>query len=420
MTSSRALRHDVIIVGAGAAGLCATRALRRAGIDAVLLEAAQRIGGRAYTEVLPNGAPFDLGCHWLHSASINPLREVADRLGLRYRRGQYAMSNDQRAMWRDGAWLDSQAVAASTGFMDACESAMRAAPPGASIADTTEREHRWSPWFDFWVSILQAADADQVDCRDWTCYRDTHENWPVSDGYGTLIARCFADVPVQLNAPVQRVAYDGAGVQVETPRGTLSARCCLLTVSTGILNAADIAFAPALPDWKAQAIAALPAGNANRIALTLRNDPFGPDAPEVVTYMAEGGTPMNFLLRPFGRDYVVANTGGRFAWHLERAGVAASADYARERLADMYGHDVLKSIDGHKVTAWGTDPWTKCAYTYAQPGAFEQRAQLAEPVADRLYFAGEATSPEFFTTCHGAYLSGESAARSIIASMKTP
>ncbi len=95
--------HDVAIVGAGSAGIAAAKAARALGLDAVLLEASYRIGGRGYTEELAPGIAFDLGCHWMHTASLNPYVAVADRFGFTYRRGTFP-----RAIWTGDRWAGEE------------------------------------------------------------------------------------------------------------------------------------------------------------------------------------------------------------------------------------------------------------------------------------------------------------------------
>ena len=110
---------------------------------------------------------------------------------------------------------------------------------------------------------------------------------------------------------------------------------------------------------------------------------------------------MSFEIRPFGFNYVSGMTGGRFADWLERAGIEASADLAKENLKKAFGSDITKHVVRHLVTAWRGDPWVKGAYSAARPGTVGQRARLADAIDRRLFFAGEATSNEFFATAHG-------------------
>lgn len=403
--------HDLVIVGAGAAGLAAARTAIDRGLDTVLLEASHRIGGRAYTEEIQPGVPFDLGCHWLHSASRNPFVGIAERLGVRYLprdrfdpqvqvSDRFAGDEDKAALLR--YWQDcEQAVAATREQRD-----------DIAVADAVDRDSEWVALWDYWISLMTSSDGDRVSAQDYAGYADTGENWPVTDGYGNLVARFGAKVPVALNTAVEGVALARDRVVVRTVRGAIDARTVLVTVSTGILASGRIAFDPPLPDWKQEAIAAIPLGNHNRIALVFDGDPFGDDAPEHVIDL-DGDVPMLLHIKPYGHPFAVGATGGRFASWLERAGVEAAVENVAERLRRVFGGDVTRRLRGRIVTAWGTDPWTLGAYSTCLPGEAHQRAALAAPVDERLWFAGEATSREYFATCHGAYLTGVAAANAI-------
>ena len=402
---------DVAVIGAGAAGLAAARELRESGLTVALLEASHRIGGRAYTEEVAPGVFFDLGCHWMHSASRNPFVALADHHGFHYRKETWSRAMYLGDRWATPAEQDQRA----DHFDRVYETIDRLADQDADMAvlEVTPRESRWSALFDYWFSIVNSVDPDQCSVRDVSRYLDTYENWPLREGYGNLLARVAADQPVTLNCKVERIEHGHTLLRLHTTQGVLVARRVLVTVSTGVLNAGDILFDPPLPDWKQTAIAALPLGNHNRICLHLDGNPFGDDHPRAFSMERQAAQPMGIQLRPFGYDHVIGFTGGRFATWLERAGMAASVDLVTEHLASALGNDIPRRIVGHTVTAWGGDPWVKGAYSAALPGAGEARSALARDVDGRLFFAGEATHPHFFATCHGAWLSGLRAAQEL-------
>lgn len=399
---------DIVVIGAGAAGLGAGRRLKKLGASFCILEAAHRVGGRAYTEDLAPGVPFDLGCHWMHSARHNPFVGFADDAGFSYRKGTY----EGNLRFTDD-WEHSKDAAACDDYYDrnfeALE-AIHAAEHDLSVADAVERDTPWVAAFDYWISLSTSHDPDQVSATDVCNYLDTDEDWAVKEGYGNLVARQAAGLPIQLNAVVTEVDSSQAGIRITTSKGTLSAKTVIITVSTGILGAGDIRFTPELPDWKRQAVADLPLGCHNRICLAFDRNVFGEDHPLDVTLLSGESEPMAFHISPFGYNYVSAVTGGRFADWLERAGSEASVDLAKENLQKAFGSSITKHLVRHLVTAWRGDPWVRGAYSAAAPGAADQRARLAEAIDGRLYFAGEATSQEFYATAHGAYLSGQKAA----------
>ncbi len=399
---------DVAIVGAGAAALGAGRRLKELGVSFALFEAAHRIGGRGYTEDIAPGVPFDLGCHWLHSASLNPFVAMADAAGFTYRKGTF----DRTLRFADD-WTAGTDPADCDAFFERSHAALREAHGAGrdvSVAEVVERDSPWTGLFDYWVSLNTSVDSDQVSAVDLNNYRDTGEDWPLKDGYGRLIARLGEGLPIELNAAVTAIDHGGPEVRLTTPKGTVTAKAAIVAVSTGILGGGDIRFTPELPDWKQQAVADLPLGCHNRIALLFDRNVFGDDHPLGASVLSGEGEPMSFRIRPFGYDYVHGMTGGRFADWLERAGVEASVDLAKENLKKAFGSGITKHVVRHLVTAWRGDPWIKGAYSAARPGCAHQRARLAEAIHGRLFFAGEATSDTFFCTAHGAYLTGIRAA----------
>lgn len=407
--------HDLVVVGAGAAGLGAARTAIDLGLQTVVVEAAHRIGGRAYSEEIKPGVPFDLGCHWLHSGSLNPFAAVADRLGVSY---------VPRSQWNprlrvEGGWANDHE---REGFfrywdqMDARIETFDGAKEDTSVAELIDRDSPWSEFYDYWTSLMTSSDSDLVSVADMAAYRDTHENWPVTDGYGNLVARFGTDIPVELNSAVEKIERTRAAVKVHTARGIVESKIALVTVSNGVLASEHIRFDPPLPDWKREAISGVRLGNHNRIAVALDGDPLGDEAPVNIIDMGDE-VPMLLHVKPYGHPYIVGATGGRFADWLERAGVEASVDHLVSRLKRIFGSSIENAVGRHIVTAWGGDPWTMGAYSACLPGQAHQRDALAAPIDGQLWFAGEATSPDFFSTCHGAYLSGIKAAHDVASAL---
>lgn len=400
---------DVAVVGAGAAGLGAARTLGELGLSFVLLEASHRVGGRAYTEELAPGVWFDLGCHWMHSASLNPFVALADAAGFTYRKGTF-----DRGLRMGDRWATEEEAQARDAFMKRSNAALAQAHAEGrdiSVAEATERDNPWTPLYDYMISLYTSVDSDQVSASDLVTYKDTDENWPLKEGYGNLVARLAEGLPVALNSAVTRIDWSGKRIGLETAKGRITARTAIVAVSTGILGGGDIRFDPDLPDWKQESVADLPLGCHNRIGLLFDRDVFGDDHPGSIALLSPDNEPFAIGVRPFGFNYVAGLTGGRFAEWLERAGPEAAVDLLKERLKQSYGSDITRHVVRHLVTAWRGDPWVKGSYSAAVPGGAHQRVVLAEPIDGRLFFAGEATSPNFFSTCHGAYLSGIEAAK---------
>ncbi|MDH5411410.1 MAG: FAD-dependent oxidoreductase, partial [Alphaproteobacteria bacterium] len=240
---------------------------------------------------------------------------------------------------------------------------------------------------------------------------------PVPGGYGNLVKTWGADVDVMLNSRVDRIDWSGPGVAVETVKGTLRGRAVLVTVSTGILASNNILFDPVLPDWKTKAYLGLPTGTVNKFCLHFDKDVFGPDGLGFYTTWNDAGDTGSLEASVNGDNTAIIFAGGRHGIWLEKQGQQAGQDFALDRVAEIFGNDIRKHVTRSIVTAWGTEPWTLGAYSCARPGQAHQRRELAKPIDERLFFAGEATISGSHATCHGAYFSGIRAAEEIAISL---
>jgi monoamine oxidase len=404
---------DVAVVGAGAAGLAAARRAYQLGLSCYLLEAKNRIGGRAHTDTETFGVAWDRGAHWLHSADINPLTRIAEELGHPYLArprpfdGNFHLGNrwGTRDEWR--AYRDE--------FEAAYERAHDAGKAGRdiSVLDVMDRSSRWARMVHHIFTAISGMPPSEISTGDLAAYRDSGANWPLIRGYGSLLEAYHAGLPVELSTPVSAVDTSGAHILVDTPRGTLRARSLIVTVSTNVLASGAIRFTPALPAGLQSALAHVPTGHANKVAFHFRRDVFGLPETSYVNFMDERDAvrpACSFQINPFGSNLAIAYLGGDLAEGLDRAGEAEMISFSRAALADMFGQDILPELSGVAATRWTSDPHTLGAYSCARPGHAEQRAVLAEPVSERFFLAGEAVSPGWYSTVQGAHESGIEAA----------
>jgi monoamine oxidase len=247
-------------------------------------------------------------------------------------------------------------------------------------------------------------------------YEDTEINWRVRRGYGALIAAYGAPCPVALDTRVKLIDHSGRRIRIESSRGTLTAGKVIVTVPTGLIANEDIRFAPVLPA-KLDATRGLPLGVDDKVVLRLDGAGALPqDAGlRAVTMRTEMGT---FHLKPFGQPCVEGFFGGPFARQLEDAGEGAMAAQAIDEVVAILGSDIRRKLTPLVESRWANDPFAQGAYSAALPGHAGARAVLAAPVDGRLFFAGEATSPNFFSTAHGARDTGERAAREVLSEIK--
>ena len=410
------METDVIIIGAGASGLSAAKELTRLGLSFTVVEGSHRIGGRAYSEEIAPGVWFDLGCSYLHQGETNPFVAIADELGvvLGKHRGDLFEDSNIR-LYKNGVPLSSTEREAYIAYLAECDvAATAAADRGEDVAllDLVDTESEFFPILMHNSADNYTRDIDEVSSLDYANFA-SGSDIPVLNGYGNLVAAWGCDVTVSLNTKVERIDWSGAGVSVETSRGTLHGRTALCTVSTGILASGEIQFMPGLPDWKMEAVAGLPTGTENKICLHFDQDVFGPDGRGFHNTWNDEGVAGGFEASVLGHNTAVAFIGGRFAVWLEKQGQQAGHDYAVDRVAEAFGNDIRKHVTSSIVTAWTTEPWTRGSYSCALPGQAHQRTELARALDDRLFFAGEATTVGDHTCCHGAYRSGIRAAQEI-------
>ncbi|WP_454718409.1 flavin monoamine oxidase family protein [Caulobacter segnis] len=404
---------DIAIVGAGAAGLAAAEAVAASGLSGILLEARDRLGGRAHTIDTSLG-PIDLGCEWLHSADQNPLVERVEALGLTVDKTPPPWANitDNPVFPREARVAFGEAFQA----VDArIEAAARDGGPDRPASDLLDPDSPWNPLLNAFSAFYNGAEFDQVSLHDYAAYEDTEVNWRVAEGYGTAIAGLGGKLATRLSCPVTMIRHDGPRIELETALGTVSARAVIICVPTTILAQGALRFMPALPD-KLDAAAGLPLGLADKVFLRL-DEPEMFEA-ETQLYSDPHTTATGaYHLRPLHKPMIEVFLGGAHARSLEGQGEGAAAAFAIDGLVNVYGSDIRAKVHVIAETHWAADPFAGGSYSHALPGHAGARAVLAAPVEQRLFFAGEACSPNFFSTAHGAWLTGQAAAREAIASL---
>lgn len=400
---------EVVVVGAGVAGLAAAHELARRRIGFRLLEARSRIGGRAWTERTSLGVPFDRGCAWLQAAERNPF------VGILRKRGHRLVRAALERLWLDGRWAAGAEQAALAEAEERLDRAIaQAGRAGRDVAVGT----LWRP-ADRFERIAGAilgpfeagVELDRLSALEvWN--QPGGSEFLVEGGLGAALAGWGAGVPVELDTPVARIAATGRGVRVETGRGGLEARLAIVTVSPGVLAAGGIRFEPALGEPWAGAIGNLAMGGFEKIALAFDRPVLGGGVSWTL-YGQEGaaGEPFTFLVRPFGQEVAVAFVGGARSAELLAAGERAAIAWALDRLAGVFGAGIRAGFARGTATRWQADPWSRGAYSAALPGRWADRASLALPIDGRILLAGEATEPEFNTVVQGALASGRRAAR---------
>jgi monoamine oxidase len=402
---------EVAIIGGGAAGVAAARRLHDSGIDCLIVEARERLGGRAWTEARA-GVPIDLGCGWLHSADRNPWAKIALTQKRTVDKTPPPWSRSSMG-FRPGEQRDYRAAFKT---FDQRISELARADNDVAVAAALDPGGRWNELIGAVVTFINGADVAQVSARDYDNYADTEVNWRVVEGYGATIAGHGEGLPVALGCPVTRIDHSGKRLKIETTKGSIMADDAIVTLPTSVMADMESLFSPALPD-KIGAARNLPLGLDDKLFIALdKPDEFEPDSR--LFGAKDSSKTAAYHLRPFGHPMIEAFFGGSNAWELEAAGEGAFFDFAVAELTDLLGSDFGKRLKPIAIHRWGADPFVRGAYSYARPGMADCRAKLAAAVDDRLFFAGEACSKRDYSTAHGAFHTGIAAAEQAIAARK--
>jgi monoamine oxidase len=395
---------DVLVIGAGMAGLAAAHELSLNGKSVTVLEARDRIGGRVYTD--PSG--FDQGAYWLHQdpKNPNPLVQIARDLGLEMRPDASAelafdgskdlvKAGEEFALVRDAIY-DRWMQAGQAGL-------------DVPLSQLGTGSGKWN-----WTAGQQmgphdmALELPQVSSRDFAVTAGEEIDQILPKGMSQLVEAHSHGIPIELSTPVTKVKWGSDGVEVTAGGKVYRAKDLILTVSTGVLQSGAIEFDPPLPREKVETIEHLPMGHFNKIALEFAA-PLKPGI-ENGAFLNLKDEPIEFVLHPGGTNMAVGFVGGDKSLELQNQGPEAMADFALARLKKVFGEDIkpVKAI----VTRWDLDPWARGSYSCAAPGYQAAREKLRQRVGP-LHFAGEAAHSQWAATVAGAYLTGRDAAREI-------
>ena len=413
---ARAAEPDVIIVGAGVAGLAAARSLMAANKAVLVVEARDRIGGRTVTDSTALGFPVDLGAQWIEAGRSNPAMAILREMGV-----APVPDRQEQAIYAGGAQIPQEeyarfgkiAVEASRKLAAALKTAPDIAVDRVLVAQDPLERLAYAT-----VGPLESGvELGELSARDFLRQPDADPQYGVTGGLGALIARWGSRVPVKLGTRVVRIDSTGPQVLVVTTTGQLAAKAVIVTVSTGVLANGPFGFAPALSPARREAIAALPMALYNKVALSFARKVIDAPAGSSLLGLTKQHQAFEALVRPQGRDAAIVYVGGDQARQLEEAGTGASVSFALNALAEIYGNTLRGLLAQSLVTRWGRDTFARGSWSIATPGNADKRLVLAQPHHDRVFFAGEATDPVWATRVGGAYASGQRAAREALGAL---
>jgi monoamine oxidase len=406
---------DVVIVGAGPSGLSAARELIAAKKSVLVLEAMDRIGGRGFTDNRTFGVPFDWGCAWIHSADRNPMFKFAEEQKFAVVRHKPDLERIyygfEARRFTDAELKRTKEIEEHIVELTEKAAEQRDGAVSELLPIVTPEEHAAATYVG---PMDMAVDLNALSIRDYAAQAELDPDYLVPQGFGSLVRRLAAGVPIRRETPVKHIRYDGPGVVAETDKGSVRARACVVTASTGALASGFIRFTPQLPDWKQNAIADVPMGLLMKIPMLTDGERFGVMPYEDILLEQPGLQDIYFLSFPFETNLLIGFVGGSFAWQLSAAGRDAAVDFGFQCLRRLFGERATDRVVKADVSRWASNPWTRGAYSAALPGKYAARAEIAKPLADRIFFAGEALAGPYAQTCGGAVLSGQAVAKDVL------
>jgi len=416
---------DVVVIGAGAAGIAAASTLAARGESVIVLEARDRIGGRVWSDQSWSHGVADLGASWIHGQTGNPLTALATKAGVRTVPFDY----DAHAVYRPGAVQVNESTLNrySTTAEALLETAVAAAEEededqslgeaidAAKAEDPVPANDRAGVNFTFNTTIEHEYATDLGQLSAW--YWDDTGEYPGSDllmpdGYIGLFQPRAASLDIRLSTPAQTIRHSRRGVEVDTATGTISAKAAIVTVPLALLKSGAIRIEPAVPTRHRNAISRLGMGLLNKCFLAFP-EPFWDNETHLLGYIGPtAGLWAEWAnLEPAnGHPVLIGFNAGSAAESLESLTDAATVASAMAALRDMFGSGIPNPLDA-RISRWRGDRWAGGSYSFFGVGSSPEDCNtLAQPAGTRLLLAGEHTHAEHPSTVHGAWLSGLRAA----------
>lgn len=414
-------QFDVIVIGAGIAGLAAADFLDNKGFDVVILEARDRIGGRIFTDRSLNGIPLDLEASWIHGFNGNPITVLAEGYGIETVPTDYDSITIYDA---NGNEIDEvKEVEMESRFarfallLDEEELDLDYDASIQEAVDIFIEEENLSgeALNEFLYTVNTDIEHDYAgDVADLSYYEfDEDLGYPGGDvlfpeGYEQIINGLSEGLDIRLNHVVTKVDYSGEGVRVSTADETFSGKYAISTLPLGVLEKGSVEFYPSLPERKLDAIENLEMGVLNKVYL-LFPEVFWDEDSELIGYIGnEKGHWAEFYNMYFyiGEPILLAFNAAEYGREIEELSDEEIISDVMLVLEKIYGEDI-PNPNGYLITRWGSDEFSGGSYSYTAAGATGDDFDiLAEPLENKLFFAGEATSRNYHGSVHGAFLSG--------------
>jgi monoamine oxidase len=404
---------DIVVIGAGAAGIAAARRIQAANRRVIVVEATAQTGGRCLTDTATFEVPFERGARWLHNPDTNPMVKLARSAGLDISAaplGQKIRIGRRYARAGETEEFLAAMVRANHAIDDASRS-----KGDVSCASVLPKDlGDWAGTAEFVLGAnATGKDLKDVSVIDKVRAQDRNAAIACRQGLGVLIAKLGEQVPLALSTPANQVSWSGRDVTVETPAGKIAARAAIITVSSNVLAAGNIKFSPDIPKRHLDAAAKLGLGSYDHIALQLPANPLGLARDDIVIEQSNS-TRTALLFANMGSSSLCSiDVAGSFGRDLAGQGEPAMVAFAVEWLSKLFGSDTALAVKKSSATRWNAAPYALGAMSVAAPGSQPARKILTEPIGC-MFLAGEATHETLWGTVDGAWESGERAAEAAL------
>jgi monoamine oxidase len=404
---------DIVVIGAGAAGIAAARRVMAANRKVVVVEAANQIGGRCITDSTTFDVAFDRGARWMHNPETNPMIRLARSIGLDVSpapAGQKMRIGRRNARAGETEEFLAALVRANRAIDEASRGKLDISCASVLPKDLGD----WAGAAEFVLGAgFAGKDLRELSVIDKARAQDRNSAIACKQGLGTLITKLGEQTPVALSTPASRISWSNRDVSVETSAGKIAARAAVITVSTNVLTAGAIKFTPDIPKRTLDAAAKLGLGSYDHIVLQLPGNPLGLARDDILIEQSNSTRTALLLANIGGSSLCSIDVGGSFGRDLSDQGEQAMAAFARKWLTKLFGSEATDGIKKISATRWNASPFVMGAMSASAPGGQLSRKILTEPIGC-MYLAGEATHDTLWGTVDGAWESGERAAEAAL------
>lgn len=408
---------NIVIVGAGIAGIAAARKLHDQGHHVIVLEARDRTGGRIHTYNW-EGMPIDLGAAWIHGDQNNPLTSLVHQFGVEtketdfkkmlfFDKNHYVFSPEEFASKIEK--LDKlYQLASDFSKLQSQDLSL------AEAINKIKKQHQELineeifNWYKTRINLYTGADLENISAK----YYDQEEVFEgkqlfLINGYRQIIEGLAKDINIKLDMPVKQINYLGDQVEIITPKEIFKCDKVIVTVPLGVLQKQNITFNPILPDYKQAAIQNLKMGTHNKFILKFPKI-FWPSEYQFFSHSSPAYKLRAYLNYSYLNNQPILETfaGGALGTELEKHSDHEIIIEAMKGLRFVFGNKI-PSPTSYLITRWNHDVLSSGSYSYIPVGSSpEDMDNLAQPIMEKVFFAGEATDSRYFANVHGAYFSG--------------